>query len=153
MSLQTLNWDCQVRAACTRALVSWGWFIPVVDCLLRLLLCKITLRALSFGVVSSPALDLNWRETSIRFSVWLEHAWALGILLSLWMRLLLSFPVNAWDKVLHPGYFVYLLPFLTLCIATVLISQGESPSVPSYTRYRDLFARGFVTFQQAYCIP
>lgn len=45
-----------------------------------LCLCEITLRALSFGVVSSPALDLNWRDTSIRFSVWLEHAWALGIL-------------------------------------------------------------------------
>lgn len=87
-----------------------------------LCLCEITLRVLSFGVVSSPALDLNWRETSIRFSVWLEHAWALGILLSLWMRLLLSFPVVAWHKALHLGYFVYLLPFLTLCIATVLIS-------------------------------
>lgn len=152
MSSQTLNWDCQVRAACTRALHILGLLHPrgLFAETSLLCLCEITLR-LSFGVVSSSALHLIWRETSIRFSARLKNAWALGILLSLWMWLLLSFPVVAWDRALHLGYFVYLLPFLTLCIATVLISQGESPSVPADTRYRVLFARGFVTFQ--YCIP
>lgn len=149
MSSQTLNWDCQVRArACILGLVHPrnGLFAETSF----LCLCEITLRALSFGVVSSPALDLELERDQQAYQVFCLVRTRLGFRYSavLLDEVASLLPRRRLGQGVTSRVFVYLLPFLTLYIATVLISQGESPSD---TRYRDLFARGFVTFQ--YCIP
>lgn len=81
-----------------------------------LCLCEITLcllSVLSFGVVSSPALDLNWRETCT-YQVFCQVRTHLGFRYSAVPldEVASLLPVVAWDKLLHLGYL--------FCIFTAL---------------------------------